>query len=84
MFGTELSKSKDYTFANGGTFAIFTWHGCTITMTGNLEDAYIAQETPMIYYLNIHAALQQMRQQADTEKSAGPRVMVLGPEDVGK
>ena len=53
-------------------------------MTGNLEDAYVAKETPMIYYLNIHTALQQMRTNAEKTKSPGPRVMILGPDDVGK
>ncbi|CAF0776812.1 unnamed protein product [Brachionus calyciflorus] len=33
IFGTELSKNKDYTFPNGGKFAAFTWHGCTITIS---------------------------------------------------
>ena len=84
IFGTELSKSKEYTFANGGTFSVFTWHGCTLTMTGNLEDAYVAKETPMINYLNIHTALQQMRTNAEKDKTPGPRVLVIGPDDVGK
>ena len=53
-------------------------------MTGNLEDAYIAKETPMIFYLNIHTALEQMRTQAQANTTGGPRVMVVGPDDVGK
>jgi polyribonucleotide 5'-hydroxyl-kinase len=53
-------------------------------MTGNLEDAYEAKETPMIHYLNIHTALQQMRANAEQKKLPGPRVMVVGPDDVGK
>ena len=43
-------------------------------MTGNLEDAYVAKETPMVYYLNIHTALEQLRTTADKDKTAGPRV----------
>ena len=50
----------------------------------NLEDAYIAKETPMICYLNIHTALEQMRKAAETGGSGGPRIMVVGPDDVGK
>lgn len=84
IFGTELSKNKEYTFATGGKFAVFTWHSCTITMTGNLEDAYVAKETPMILYLNIHTALEQMRVNAEIEGQIGPRVMIVGPDDVGK
>lgn len=44
-------------------------------MTGNLEDAYVAKETPMVYYLNIHTALEQLRTDADKNKTAGPRVI---------
>lgn len=43
-------------------------------MTGNLEDAYVAKETPMIFYLNIHTALQQLRTSAEVNSGAGPRV----------
>jgi polyribonucleotide 5'-hydroxyl-kinase len=53
-------------------------------MSGNLEDAYVAKETPMIFYLNIHTALEQMRTQAESNKCGGPKVMVVGPDDVGK
>lgn len=53
-------------------------------MSGNLEDAYVAKETPMIFYLNIHTALEQMRTKAEETKTAGPRVMIVGPDDVGK
>lgn len=53
-------------------------------MIGNLEDAYIAKETPMIHYLNIHTALEQMRTMAEKNKYGGPKVMVVGPDDVGK
>jgi polyribonucleotide 5'-hydroxyl-kinase len=43
-------------------------------MTGNLEDAYVAEETPMIFYLNIHTALEQMRNDAAANQTRGPRV----------
>ena len=43
----------------------------------------------MIMYLNVHAALEQMRKNADTSglpspEGRGPIVMVVGPADVGK
>jgi polyribonucleotide 5'-hydroxyl-kinase len=80
-----LSKNKEYVFANGGKFAVFTWHGCSITMTSaNLEDAYVAKETPMINYLNVHTALEQMRVSAEANQCGGPKVMIVGPDDVGK
>ena len=53
-------------------------------MTGKTEVAYIAKDTPMTMYVNTHGALEQMRQKADTDGGRGPRVMVVGPTDVGK
>ena len=53
-------------------------------VTGKTEVAYISKETPMSLYLNTHAAMEQMRQKADIEETRGPRVMVVGPTDVGK
>ena len=38
----------------------------------------------MTMYLNSHAAMEQMRQKADLEETRGPRVLVVGPTDVGK
>lgn len=55
-----------------------------IKMTGNLEDAYIAKETPMTLYLNIHMALDQLRVQAEANGEPGPKVLIVGPDDVGK
>jgi hypothetical protein len=46
-------------------------------MTGNVEDAYVAKETPMNFYLNIHTALEQMRSNADINKTSGPRVVLF-------
>jgi polyribonucleotide 5'-hydroxyl-kinase len=53
-------------------------------MTGSIEDAYVAKETPMIFYLNIHTALEQLRAAAESSCTPGPRVLVVGPDDVGK
>lgn len=64
--------------------AVFTWHGCTLVMTGNTEDAYISSETPMVLYVNIHTAIEQLRVKAEQEEQPAPRVMVVGPDDVGK
>ncbi|XP_074653182.1 polyribonucleotide 5'-hydroxyl-kinase Clp1-like [Tubulanus polymorphus] len=83
IFGSELAIGKKYVFSSSAKVAVFTWHGCLITLTGKTEVAYIAKETPMGLYVNTHAALEQMRQKAD-ESGRGPRVMVVGPTDVGK
>ncbi|XP_032823441.1 polyribonucleotide 5'-hydroxyl-kinase Clp1 isoform X1 [Petromyzon marinus] len=85
IFGTELTRNKRYVFDAGSKVAVFTWHGCSVQLTGLTEVAYVAKETPMLLYLNVHAALEQMRVQAERqEEERGPRVMVAGPGDVGK
>ncbi|CAC5401941.1 CLP1 [Mytilus coruscus] len=84
IFGTELTKGKKYLFESCSKVAVYTWHGCVVKISFVTEVAYIADGTPMTVYVNVHAALEQMRQKADEERSRGPRVMVVGPTDVGK
>lgn len=86
IFGTELVKNKPYVFGSSAKAAIFTWHGCTVEITGELEVCYVSSETPMVIYLNVHMALEQIRQKLDKEDGLviGPRVMIVGPENVGK
>ncbi|XP_078530264.1 polyribonucleotide 5'-hydroxyl-kinase Clp1 [Lissotriton helveticus] len=84
IYGTELTRNKRFLFDAGCKVAIFTWHGCTVLLTGEPEVAYVSKDTPMLLYLNIHTALEQMRRQAEKEDERGPRVMVVGPTDVGK
>lgn len=83
MFGTELNTCKPYEFSYGTKAAIFTYHGCVITASGNL-DAYIAEKTSMHEYLQTHANLEKLRHQAKGNKSRGPVVMIVGGTDVGK
>ncbi|XP_062532025.1 protein CLP1 homolog isoform X2 [Bombyx mori] len=84
LFGTELVKGKPYEFHTGAKVAVFTWHGCTIELRGKTEVSYVAKETPMIVYLNVHAALEQQRVAAEQENTRGPVTMIVGPADVGK
>uniref|UniRef100_V5GVE7 Protein CLP1 homolog n=1 Tax=Ixodes ricinus TaxID=34613 RepID=V5GVE7_IXORI len=84
IFGVELVKNKKFVFGSGAKIAVFTWHGCTLELCGKTEVAYVAKETPMIFYANIHAVLEQMRQKCEEDDSKGPTVMVVGPTDVGK
>ncbi|TKA62474.1 hypothetical protein B0A49_07010 [Cryomyces minteri] len=81
LFGTELAPKVTYTFA-GTKAAIFTWHGCALEITGECESEYAAEETPMLMYLNVHAALDNMRKGSPTRE--GPRVLVVGKENAGK
>ncbi|XP_053923312.1 polyribonucleotide 5'-hydroxyl-kinase Clp1 isoform X2 [Cuculus canorus] len=84
VFGTELTRNKKFTFDAGAKVAVFTWHGCAVQLSGRTEVAYVSRDTPMLLYLNTHTALEQMRRQAEREDERGPRVMVVGPTDVGK
>ncbi|PWY65265.1 hypothetical protein BO94DRAFT_629297 [Aspergillus sclerotioniger CBS 115572] len=51
---------------------------------GGCQSEYVAEETPMIEYANVHFALESLRQEAKATGKDGPRVLVLGPEDAGK
>eukprot|EP01121_Diplochlamys_sp_Union-15-3_P006847 TRINITY_DN1738_c0_g1_i1.p1 TRINITY_DN1738_c0_g1~~TRINITY_DN1738_c0_g1_i1.p1 ORF type:complete len:348 (-),score=55.36 TRINITY_DN1738_c0_g1_i1:304-1347(-) len=81
-FGTELAKDIEYTFS-GINSAIFTWHGATILIVGTCH-AYVADETPMVTYINCHQICNDLREEAKERKSSGPRVMVVGATDSGK
>ena len=84
VFGTELAPQQPYNF--GGTkAAVYTWHGCRIEVTGECQVDYIAEETPIATYANLHFALENQRQEAAANGQVqGPRVLVLGPDNAGK
>lgn len=84
VFGTELVRTRSYIFESSSKSAVYTWHGCTIKLTGKLEVAYVSKETPMVLYLNTHCAIETMRRKAEKEDTRGPRVLIVGPQDVGK
>ncbi|KAG0049992.1 hypothetical protein BGZ83_005199 [Gryganskiella cystojenkinii] len=85
IFGTELGQNVDYEFS-GRKIAVFTWHGCKLLVTGTCAVEYLAEETPMVSYLNMHLALEQRRVLVSQGKNngQGPRVLIVGPNDVGK
>nr|KAF6324292.1 cleavage factor polyribonucleotide kinase subunit 1 [Myotis myotis] len=68
VFGTELTRNKKFTFDAGAKVAVFTWHGCSVQLSGRTEVAYVSKDTPMLLYLNTHTALEQMRRQAEKEE----------------
>jgi len=86
IFGSEMVANHKYTFKTGAKFAVFSYHGCQILITGNLGiQPYTSSETPMIMYLNIHAALEKNRVDAEkSSKGKGPVTMIVGPTDSGK
>ncbi|KAL4821365.1 mRNA cleavage and polyadenylation factor clp1 [Aspergillus spinulosporus] len=51
---------------------------------GGCQSEYIAEETPMVEYANVHFALEGLRAEAKASGKDGPRVLILGPEDAGK
>ncbi|KAL2853640.1 hypothetical protein BJX68DRAFT_45246 [Aspergillus pseudodeflectus] len=51
---------------------------------GGCQSEYVAEETPMVEYANIHFALETLRNEAKATGKDGPRVLILGPEDAGK
>jgi polyribonucleotide 5'-hydroxyl-kinase len=83
IFGTEIVTELPYSFV-GTKAAIFTYHGATISVRGTPAVAYVAEETPMLSYANLHFALEKIRQSAEDTQSNGPRVLILGSEDAGK
>ena len=84
LFGTELVAGNTYTFT-GTKAAIYTWHGCSFEVSGDApQSEYTAEETPMSEYVNVHFALETLRDQAKANGKEGPRVLILGPENAGK
>jgi polyribonucleotide 5'-hydroxyl-kinase len=83
LFGTELAKNKEY-ILQGVKAGVFTWHGCKLEVKGKLAMSYTSDTTPMLEYINTHMALEKMREQSKVSNLPGPRVVVVGGEDVGK
>jgi polyribonucleotide 5'-hydroxyl-kinase len=78
--GCELEVSAGETVS-------MTTDGITPTAghgAGGCQSEYIAEETPMVEYSNVHFALESMREEAQSVGKDGPRVLLLGPENAGK
>ncbi|URE28332.1 Pre-mRNA cleavage complex II protein Clp1 [Musa troglodytarum] len=90
IFGTELPPGNWISAPPHSKIAVFTWNGATIELDGISEVEYVADETPMVSYVNVHAILDARRgrakssQASGTDSSQGPRVIVVGPTDSGK
>ena len=67
----------------GSKFAIFTYQGCTVHVSGRMEvEPYTSQETPMMIYLNTHAALEQLRLKAEKDNTRGPICMLVSNNNI--
>ena len=82
-FGSELLVEHEYVLSDT-KLAIFTWHGCDLSVKGQPRSAYTANDTPMVSYINSHAALEALRQQSKAASRRGPIALVCGPVDCGK
>lgn len=83
VFGTELGKDVWYVFSDQ-KLAIYTWHGCELIGEGSCTVDYVAEETPMNSYINIHTALEGLRDKSEKDNVPGPKVLIVGPKDSGK
>lgn len=83
VFGAEMVLNRPYTFS-GTQQAVFSWHGCTLEVSGQAGHSYVATETPMESYLQVHGELDARRHAALLAGVDGPRVLVCGPADTGK
>ncbi|KAF2423683.1 mRNA cleavage and polyadenylation factor IA/II complex [Tothia fuscella] len=83
IFGTELAPNTTYTL-KGAKAAVYTWYGCRLEITGCAETVQVGEQTPMLQYINTHGALEDARESAQTKKSMGPRVLIVGAENAGK
>ncbi|KEY69953.1 hypothetical protein S7711_06485 [Stachybotrys chartarum IBT 7711] len=86
--GVELAPRSAYTFSNIKS-RILTWQGCELEVDGRCDDEFVAEyanpaANPAVSYLNLHAALREMRIAAAREGREGPRVLVAGPPVTGK
>ena len=84
LLGVELAQNQLYHFS-GFKGAIFTWQGCELEISGQAESDYLGQETEYaVEWLNIHGMLETARDDAQNSRDGGPRVLVVGPDAVGK
>ena len=88
IFGYELGINLSIPFKKYQRIAVYTYHGCTIEIKGRITDEmyYLSTNTPMISYINCHYAIQKLRDTAKSniEPIIGPKVLIVGPSDVGK
>ena len=91
LWGCELAVGRPYQLAHGGLqLALFTWHGCVVDVdsggsSSSHDISYVSPETDAnISFVNTHAQLEALRDEAFKTGGQGPRVMVVGPPESGK
>lgn len=83
IFGSELALGVKYAFS-GCKIAVFTWQGCTLETSGDFSVEYVGVETPMNSFMNVHLALEALRDQALKSAKIAPRVLIVGHSCTGK
>lgn len=84
----ELAPRNPYTLT-GTKSRILSWHGCELEVDGHCEFEAVAEyatpaNNPANAVLNLHVQLHEMRLAAARERREGPRVLIAGPDGVGK
>jgi polyribonucleotide 5'-hydroxyl-kinase len=86
LWGVELALQKPYIIEGGFKAALFTWNGCIVDIEcEHLEISYTSNETAAnVAYVNTHAQLEALRDEASISQTEGPRVLIVGPPESGK
>lgn len=86
LWGLELALQHPYVLTAGAKLALFTWHGCVVDVESeSLELSYVSDETNAnVAYVNTHAQLEALRDEALATQGTGPRVLIVGPNESGK
>lgn len=87
--GTELALNKEYHFS-GALTKVTTFQGCVLEIEGDCESQYVeelsADNSASTRHLNLHNLLTNLRKDAKAGQNGGtgPRLMIVGPSNVGK
>ncbi len=49
VFGSELNRNKKYTFGPGSKIAVFTWQGCSVSLSGKTEVSVVKNRSVDVY-----------------------------------
>lgn len=84
IFGAELPRRMPILKSGPVKFAIFSWQGAKLIVTGKMSSHYISSDTPMVTYLNVHLVLTELRKKAQDKFKPGPTIVVTGRRFSGK
>lgn len=85
LFGVELAPKRKYTIKPGRSIAIFTWYAAEVAVWGKTQRGNtVTKNNFMKDVLQIHGLIQKKRRESLENGLPAPRVMIVGPTDVGK